>query len=232
MILLVVNSMKVVVVGGTFEAEFIVKMLQESKKNEIVVINESSVISKKIAENNNIAVLIGDPTKEYTYEGVEVMGYDIFISLCDKDSDNYVACKIAQKVLKVKKVICIVKNPKNVSIFETLGIDRAISSTYLLSQTVKQETSLDNIFKTLALENEKIKITEVKINKGFSVIGKALMDIKFPSNMTVGCIFRNPHVIIPKGNTIILENDKLLVISDSANQKEVIKFLEGVLLDE
>lgn len=224
--------MKVIVAGGNNEADFIIKMLKESNKNEIVVINSSASISKKLSESNEINVLIGDPTKEYTYESIEVNNYDIFISLSDNDSDNYVACKIAKSILNVKKVICIVKNPKNVSIFESLGIDRAISSTYLLSQTVKQETSLDDIFKTLALENEKIKITEVKINKGFLIIGKALMDIKFPANMTVGCIFRNPHVIIPKGNTIIKENDKLLIISDSINQKEVVKFVMGVLKED
>lgn len=226
--------MKVIVAGGNHEADFIIKMLKESGRNKIVVINDSPYISKKLSEDNEIEVVVGDPTKEYTYDGVEVNDFDIFISLCDKDSDNYVSCKIAKMYLNVKKVICIVKNPKNVSVFESLGIDRAISSTYLLSQTVKQETSLDNIFKTLAIENEKIKITEVKVNKGFPIIGKSLMDIKFPSNMTVGCIFRNPHVIIPKGNTIINENDKLLIISDSLNQKEVVKFVRGVLkeLDE
>ena len=159
------------------------------------------------------------------------MDYDIFISLCDKDTDNYVACKMAKELFQIKKVICIVNNPKNVSVFQKLGIDRAISSTYLLSQTVKQETTLDDIVKTLAIDNDKIKITEIKINKGFKMIGKTLEEIMFPSNMTIGCIFRNPQVIIPKGNTVIYENDKLLIISDTLNQKEVIKFVQEFAKD-
>ncbi len=218
--------MKVVVVGGNHEADFIIKMLKENKKNQIVVINEDSVIANYLSEENNIPVFIGDPTKAYTFEELEIADFDILIALSSVDSDNYVICQIAKNIFNIKKCICTVKNPKNVDVFKKLGIDSAISSTYLLSQTVKNETTLDDIFKTLSLEDEKITITEIKIKAEFSIIGKTLKELELPKNTTISCVYRNPHVIIPNGQTMILENDKLLIISDPQTQKAVLKYVQ------
>lgn len=218
--------MKVIVVGGNNEADFIIKMLKENKKNKIVVINEDKKIAKYLSEGNNIPVIIGDPTKEYVYEDAEVKGFDILIALCQKDSDNYTICQMVKQTFNITKCICTVVNPKNVDVFKKLGIDSAISSTYLLSQTVKNETTLDDIFNTLSLEDEQITITEIKIKQGFDIIGKTLKDIELPKETTVGCIFRNSHIVIPNGQTQIYEKDKLLIISDPKTQKAVIKYVQ------
>ncbi|MGM9971984.1 MAG: potassium channel family protein [Anaeroplasmataceae bacterium] len=218
--------MKVVVAGGNHEADYIIKMLKEKKKSKVVVINDDPSICKYLSESNNISVICGDPTKIYVYEEAEVKGYDILISLCDKDADNYVVCKIAKDVFNIKKVICIVKNPNNVDVFEKLGIDSAISSTYLLSKTVQSETTLDELLRTSSMEDDKISITEVIINEDSLLVGKTLAEIDFPTNMTVGCIYRNPNVIIPRGNTMIEDKDKLLIISDPDTQKEIVKFFQ------
>ncbi|MBE0700741.1 MAG: TrkA family potassium uptake protein, partial [Acholeplasmataceae bacterium] len=53
-----------------------------------------------------------------------------------------------------------------------------------------------------------------------------IMDIPFPKNINISCIFRDPHVIIPKGSTIIKPGDKLIIISTPLEQEEVIEYIQ------
>lgn len=217
--------MKIVVAGGKHEADFIVKMFKEDH-HQLIVINQDRKFAEYISENNNISVFPGDPTKAYTFEDAEVHGADVVIALSEKDTDNYVTCITAKTKFDVKKCISIVRNPKNVEIFRRLGIETVISSTYMLGQIIRNEASMKNIARTLSLEEEKIVVIEVEIEEDYALVDQSLKKIQFPKNVNISCIFRDPHVIIPRGETMIRANDKLIVISTPKDQAEIIQFLQ------
>ncbi|MEF3693476.1 MAG: TrkA C-terminal domain-containing protein, partial [Acholeplasmataceae bacterium] len=118
-----------------------------------------------------------------------------------------------------------VRNPKNVEIFKKLGVDSVISSTYLLAQTILNESSVEKILKTLSIEDEKIVMIELGVEADYSLVNKRIMDIQFPKNINISCIFRDPHVIIPNGSTVIKPDDKLIIISTPNEQEEIIEFI-------
>ena len=224
--------MKIAITGGHSEAEFIISMFKK-EKNELVVINDDVDFAKKISENNDISVYWGNPTKPHILENAGVMNSDILISLCDVDTDNYVICQLGKQMFGVKKCICIVKNPKNVDIFKRLGIESVISSTYLLYQTIKGESEVESLVKTLSIENEKIAISEIVIREGCKVCMKALKDLSLPFNANISCIFREPEVIIPDGATKIKAKDKLVVVGKKEDLKVVVDYVkEKVESDE
>lgn len=57
-------------------------------------------------------------------------------------------------------------------------------------------------------------LTEVEVNKAMLEGGNHLRDISLPDNTLVMMICRDGSYFVPKGKTILLEGDKLLVISD------------------
>ncbi|MFP4186862.1 MAG: potassium channel family protein [Acholeplasmataceae bacterium] len=217
--------MKIVIAGGKHEADFIVKMFKEDH-HDLIVINQDRKFAEYISEKNNVSVFPGDPTKAYTFEDAESYGADVVIALSEKDTDNYVTCITAKTKFNVKKCISIVRNPKNVEIFRKLGIESVISSTYMLGQIIRNEASMRNITRTLPLEEEKIVVIEVMIEEDYALVNKPLKKIVFPKNINISCIFRDPHVIIPTGDTMIRAYDKLIVISTPKDQDEIISFLQ------
>lgn len=217
--------MKVVITGGAHEADFIVNMFKK-EKHKLIVINNDPLFSQFISAQNHIEVFDGDPTKEYILGDANAKNADIIIALSAKDIDNYIVCMMAKKVFQIKKSICRVTNPKNVELFKQLGIDSVISSTYQLAQMIKNESNLENVIKTLSMEDEKIAITEILVQKKYQLSGKKIMDITFPRNMNIGCIFRDPHVIIPKGNTVINPGDKLVILSTPHDQDMITSFIQ------
>ncbi|MDI6453005.1 potassium channel family protein [Peloplasma aerotolerans] len=217
--------MKIVITGGKHEADFIVKMLKE-EHHQLIVINQDREFAEYISSNNDIPVFPGDPTKAYCLSDAEADNADVLLALSDNDTDNYITCITAKRLFNIKKTVSKVRNPKNVELFKKLGIDSVISSTYLLAQTILNESSVENIIKTLSIEDEKIVMLELGVEEDFALVNKRVMDIQFPRNINIGCIFRDPHVIIPKGDTVVRSGDKLIIISTPSEQDEIIEFIQ------
>lgn len=217
--------MKIVIAGGLHAADFIIKSFKTSK-HKLIIINDNKQDAIYLTRSNKLPVIYGEPYSRVVLEDAHINEADIFISIGERDTDNYVACLLAKDVFKVKKCICIVSNPKNVEIFRELGIDTVISSTQLLVSSVLAESSLENLIKSITLEDDKIVMTEVVIKSNYEVAHKRIADISFPKTGNISCIYRRPNVIIPNGATLILPKDKLIVVSTPNNQKEIIDFIQ------
>lgn len=216
--------MKIVVAGGTNAVEYIIKNFKSSK-NELTVINNDRKSAEQIAKDNKVPVFYGDPSKKQVLEAAHIEGYDIFISVSDKDENNFCACLLAKEVFNVKKCICIVQNPTNVEVFKNLGIDSVISSTQLLISSITSESSLETLIKTMSFEDDKITLTEVQIKQSYDICNKRISEIHFPKTGSIACIYRSPRVVIPNGQTVILNKDKLLFVSAPSDQQAIVDFI-------
>ena len=81
------------------------------------------------------------------------------------------------------------------------------------------------MYKTLSLEDDKIVISEVIIGDDYKIANKSLKEIKLPPFVSVSCVYRYPHVIIPNGNTILMPNDKVLLVTTKENQEKIINLI-------
>lgn len=216
--------MKIVIAGGDHAADYIIKNFNK-RTNKLIIINPDKEIVKTLTKNHRIPVFYGDPYKKEILETANVKGCDLFIALGYKDTDNFVACQLAKKVFNAKKCICIVSNPKNVEIFRTLGVDSVISSTYLLASSVVNESSLENLAKSMSFDNDKIVMTEIVVKDSYAISNKMIMEINFPKTGTISCIYRKPSVIIPNGKTLIRPGDSMYIVSAVKDQKDIISFI-------
>lgn len=217
--------MKIVIAGGYQAADYIIKKFK-SKQNKLIVINSKREIAQYLTKSNQIPVFYGEPYKYFVLDEANVEDADIFIALGNVDTDNFVSCLLAKKVFNVKKCICTVNNPKNVRLYRELGIDSVVSSTQLLATSVLSESSIEDLIKTMSLENEQIVLTEVVIKSNYDIANKRIMDINFPKQGNISCVYRKPNVIIPNGSTMILPKDKLLVVSTPKYQRDIIAFIQ------
>ena len=217
--------MRIVIANGDNSADYIIKNFN-SRSNTLTIINNDKDIANHLAKSSKLPVILGDFTKVSTLKEANIQNADLFIALGRKDSDNYVGCLHARKQFGVKKCICIVNNPKNVEVFKELGLDSVICSTETLVSSVLAESSLEQLTKTMSFENDKIVMSEVVVKATYLIAHKHIMDLNFPKEGSIACIYRRPRVIIPNGSTLILPKDKLFVLSVPADQKKLIEFIQ------
>jgi trk system potassium uptake protein TrkA len=219
--------MKIVIANGTKQAEFILEMFK-ARENRIIVINSSRQLAKEISAKEHVSVIVGRPWRSYILEEADVYDADVFISLCEKDTDSYACCTLAKRMFNVKKCICVVSNPNNVELYKKLGIDSVVSSTYLLAQTIKSESSVESIIKTLSLENNKIMVMEAPVLTDYAIANKRIMDINFPKYASIAAIYRNYRIIIPSGQIVIYPKDTLLIVCDPVDQNRILDYVKRI----
>ncbi|MCR4747439.1 MAG: TrkA family potassium uptake protein [Clostridiales bacterium] len=214
--------MRIVVAGGRTQADFLIGTLVK-KKHKIIVINEDLQYCDYLASTHKIPVVHGDPSKYFVLEEAGINDYDVVIALTHRDADNLAICQYAKRCFGVKKVICTVANPKNAELFKELGVNTVISSTHMVAQYIAQATTVENLIKTMSIEDEKVIISEILVEPNYACVGKTLMNITLPPNTIIGCIIRkSSDMIVPNGNTEIKSDDKLLVIASPETQEKVI----------
>ena len=223
--------MKIVIAGGASQAEFIISMFK-GKKNEIVVINPDKEISDFLVKRCRVPVYTGDPWRRYVLEEAGAFDANVFIALCESDTDNYAACAMAKKLFNARKCICLVQNPKNVDLYKKMGIDSVISATYLLAQSIKGESSMASLVRSLNLDNDKVQVIEAVVLSKFDICNKRIMDIHFPKYASIAAIYRNYQMIIPNGLVELLPKDTLVMVTAPENQKKLLAYVQAERKEE
>ncbi len=218
--------MKIVIAGGSSQAEFITTMFK-GKENQLIIINPDAAEADRILKRCRVPVYVGEPWRKYVLEEAGAYDADIFIALCDRDTDNYASCVLAQRVFNAKKCICLVSNPKNVELYRELGIDSPISSTYLLAETIRSESSVESLIRTLSLDNDKIKIIESVILSRHKIANKKIKEIGFPKYASIAAIYRSHQLIIPNGDIELKPRDTLLIVTATENQRKILNFVQA-----
>lgn len=217
--------MIVVIANGNLEAAYVIDSFKEDKHNKIIVINSDKEVAEYLMKRQHVSVYVGNPWRIYALEEAGVYDADLFISLSDNDTDNYVSCILAKKVFNVRKCICVVKNPDNVEIYKKLGIDSVISSTYLLTQNIKTESLEGNLIRSMNLDSNKIVMVEATLLSKYRICNKAIMDIHFPPYANIAYIMRDNEFIIPKGNVVLKPRDTLVIACDKTDEVSLKKYL-------
>ena len=217
--------MRIVIANGNNASDYVIKRFK-GRSHQLTIINDDREVAHKLARNSKLPVVFGNATRVATLREAHIDGADLFVALGFKDTDNYIACLHARKEFGVKKCICTVQNPKNVEVFKELGIDSVICSTESLVSSILAESSLEDLTKTMSFENDKIVMSEIMIKNNYAVANKRIMDINFPKEGSIACVYRRPRVIIPNGQTLILPKDKLFVLSTPDAQKSLIAFVQ------
>ena len=217
--------MKIVITDGEHEADYIIKTYKD-RNNDLIVINRDEEICRYLSLNNDIPVMLGRSTRESDLIEAGAEDADLFIALSQNDMDNYVSCQTAKQLLRAKRCITRVMNPKNVDIFRKLGIDSVLCSTYLLGEQIRSAASVENLINSLTLDDNRIIILELRITKDLWVKDKALKTVNLSHLGSVSIISRGPKVLIPNGDSILQENDKVLVVTNEENREEVIRMFQ------
>ena len=66
---------------------------------------------------------------------------------------------------------------------------------------------------------------EIFIKENSSICNKIISNMDFPNEALRVCIIRAFNTVIPKGDTKILSQDKLIILSSPEIQNKIIKFI-------
>ncbi len=217
--------MKTIIVGGGKIGFYLVKTLSE-RGYTTTIIEQSKERSRYCANNLEAEVICGNGTTVEALEAAGVDKADSLIAVTGNDECNLVSCQIAKNKYGVKKTIAKVNNPKNADTLKALGVDIVISATDNIIQLLEHEVDLSAMKRLLQFNDDSTSLMEITLPEGYALEGKSIQQIAVPNTCNIACISRGDRTIIPRGGTLLLSGDILLVVMQNSAEKELRRVLK------
>jgi trk system potassium uptake protein TrkA len=210
--------MKIIIVGGGKLAYYLIKTLRPYR-NEITVIELQKELCERIAtEFDEVTVFNGDGTTIRILEEIGCQNADFYVAVTGKDENNLIGCEIAKQRFNVKVTVARVNNPKNIEMFNRLGIDRVYSGTQILSDIIEQEIEYSGMRVVFKIERTDKRIVEFKLSPRSPANGKTLQEYSFPGSSIVVMITRGDgKAENPRGDLVMKTGDIMLMNCDIAD---------------
>ncbi len=218
--------MNIIIIGGGKIGYYLAKTLL-AYKHEVIIIEPQKELCEKVANLLGIRVCNGDGTTIEKLEEVEADKADVMIAVTGRDEDNLIACQLGKNNFNIKRTIARVNNPKNIDVFEKLGVDMAVSSTSIIANMIEQEIDSAGIKTLMMLKNGKTTLNEIEVMENSEVCNKNLREINLPKDSILVSVIRDEEVIIPNGETVLLKGDNVIAVASKESQDELKKCFIG-----
>ncbi len=221
--------MRIIIVGGGNVGFYLVKTLM-AEKHHIMLIDSNRARCERVASafgGSYVEVTHGDGTNADCLRDAGIYHAEALIAVTGQDQNNLVSCQLAKEYFGVKRTIARVKNPKNIRVFEQLGVDSVISSTARIAGSIDSELDWVDINELLTRKATHVRVREALVASDSEYNGKSLNQIGLPKGMIVVCIVRDGEAIIPDGDTILSVDDNVVILGNECDLPGIISNIRG-----
>ncbi|WFR60057.1 NAD-binding protein [Anaerocolumna sp. AGMB13025] len=218
--------MRSIIVGGGKIGYNLFKTLIE-RSHDVILIERDKETCLKIAEDISSGVIWGDGTDIEVLKDAGIEEAEIVAAVTGLDEENLVICQIAKISFQTKKTIARVNNPKNISMFKTLGIDNTVCSTEVIANLIEYELDKEDYRILNTFERGSMVLTEIIIRDNCLWRDKMIKDLVLPEECVFVSVLRGDKVIYPRGDTELFDSDKVLIITNKSVLSVLINELYG-----
>lgn len=219
--------MKIIIAGCGKVGYALAEQLNE-EGHEIVVID---IDEKKVFNCSNsidIMGVVGNGTSYRVQEEAGIAEADLLIAVTGKDEINLLSCLIARKAGHCQ-TIARVRNPEYYNeikfIQDELGMAMAINPEFAAAEEIARLIQFPSAEEIDSFVSGNVDLVTVKIPQGSRLHNAKVME--FPSiiskDVLICIVKRKSEVIIPNGNTVLLEGDEISLVMPMANNAEVLR---------
>ncbi|MBQ8311025.1 MAG: Trk system potassium transporter TrkA [Clostridia bacterium] len=216
--------MKIVIIGLGTIGKTILKSLS-GKGHTVTIIDEDKDKIEELIEKYDVSGVVGNGACLDIQREAHVRGADLAIVLTDSDELNVFACLVAKKI-GVKNTIARVRNPdyrkQIMDMKDELGISMIVNPEKDTATEIFNLINLPSIAQVEHFANGRVLLVEIVAEKGCSLIGETLISLgkKLTAKVLICAVQREQEVLIPTGNFIINEGDRILLTSDAKSLRD------------
>jgi trk system potassium uptake protein TrkA len=215
---------RILLIGCGIVGFYLAKLIDKEGSADLRIIEYRRGRCIEVAEMlENALILNGDGTDVNLLreEGIEDM--DVVVAVTDSDEKNLL-CALLAKQLGAKRVIARADRSDYLPLFEMVGIDMAVSPREATVNEVLKLTMGKGIQTLTTIEGEKAEIIEYTASDTSKIVGKPLNKVKFPKGALINMVVRGKETVIPRGDFVINNGDRVVIFSMASAVSEVEKY--------
>lgn len=220
-------GMNIVIAGAGDMGYHLAEQLSFDNKDITLIDTERDVLDY-VASKLDVLTIQGDATSIETLQQANVEKASMVLAVTTSEKTNIVTAVLA-KQLGAKRVMARVRNhsylhEENLPYFNNLGIDNLISPTMLCSREIYNMIENSSFTEVFDFGGGKLNIVGFTLDQFSPLVNQRIMDTKSDltyEDIRIIAIVRDQKTLIPRGSTIIRNNDHVFFISNKKNTETI-----------
>jgi trk system potassium uptake protein TrkA len=217
---------RIILAGGGNIGSNLARLLE--RKHHVKVIERDPARAEVIAEDLEKAiVLVGDCSDEDLLREEAIETTDIYCVLTNDDEANILSSMLA-KSMGADKVIALINRPSYVDLVESGSIDIAVSPQQVTIGALLTHIRRGNMERVHSLRRgaaEAIEAVAMGDKRVSRVVGRMIEEIDLPEGTTIPAIVRGDDVIIAHHDTVIQDQDHVILFVPDKRQINAVERL-------
>jgi trk system potassium uptake protein TrkA len=205
--------MRVIIVGAGQVGSSIAETLDAD--HEVTVIDTDDERVDALTYSLDVIAIKGNGTSLSTLREAGIEQTDLLIASTDDDETNIVVCGTAKTVSDAFTIARV----RRVDYLETwqgtetaFGVDFLVSTNLLVAETVVRVMGLPATRDVDVFVSGRVLMAEFRIPAASSIAGLTITEADRFEELTFAALIRSEELVIPDGDTVIDEDDRLVVI--------------------
>ncbi len=220
---------KVMIVGGGKTGFYLAHRLAEFGISVKVIEKSKERCYYLSTHLDDVMVLHGDATDTSLLEEENIDEMDAFVTATGFDEENLLLALMA-KQHGIEDVISKVSRESYKDLIEKMGIDMALNPLDIIASTIlRYIQGSKKIISSLLIQGQ-AEIMEIIASDNMQLTNIPLRELELPDGVIIAAIHRGKQVIIPHGETVIEEDDRVTIfclLSDIADLEGLFKQKRG-----
>ena len=218
------------IIGGGLITIYLLRILRNFKTKVKVIELDVEKARKLSSQFPDIKVINDDGTSLDCLKEQRAQNYDSLISLTGIDEENIIISMVANN-LGIKKILTKVNRTELLGVVDTVGLQSVITPKRIVADGIVQIVrSLDNALgsniETLhTIAEGKVEALQFIVSNNSRLTGIKIKDLNIIDDILLAYIYRDGEVIFPKGDDILKNKDRVLVISKVGKLKDLNEIL-------
>lgn len=218
------NLQKVMIIGGGKTGLYLAQKLSHFGISVKVIERDLKRCHYLAEKLHDVIILHGDATDPSLLEDENISEMDGFVTATGFDEDNLLLALMA-KSYGIEDVIAKVSRGIYTDLVSNLGVDMALNPLDIIASNVMRIIQGSNKILSSQLVQGQAEIIEIYAKSKMKIANKPLKELKLPNGLIVGAIHRGSDIIIPDGDTVVRENDRILIFALLSDLSELEKFI-------
>ena len=217
-----IDIRKVMIMGGgkvtsktlqNISDKYSIKIIEKDKNRCLALVEKFPNVLVINGDGHNIELL--------RQEGIEDM--DAFVAVTGNAETNVFTC-LAAKRFGVRKTIAEVENVDYIDLVENLDIGTIINKKLIAAGNIYRCFLDEDAVKVNYLTYSDALVVEYVVKSGDLITKSCVRELVLPENVNIGGIIRNGKGFVVDGDTIVQEDDHVVIFCIASDVPKIAKF--------
>ena len=216
----------VMIVGGGDLAQYLCRSLARSGISIKLIDRDPARCDELCSQLSEPSIICGDGSDRSLLLEEGIRKVDAFAALTGQDEENILLSLFA-KTAGCGKVVTKIDRPDLDDIIRHLDLDSTIYpkrvtadiiTRYVRAMKNSEGSNMETLYNVIP---GKVEAAEFTVRAGSPVLGIPLMKMAIKKDVLVAAIIRNDVVLIPRGADVIIEGDRVVIVSGLSDLDDI-----------